>query len=96
MEPGNLSPLSLSLSLYKIIKRIYHTRVCCLSIDCLAEFTKLNPIGYVPVLVDGDVVLADSFAISLVNFSLPTTSTYIYMFFFFNFLLAELFLLLFT
>ncbi|GMY24393.1 glutathione S-transferase zeta class-like [Fagus crenata] len=28
-----------------------------------AEFTKLNPIGYVPVLVDGDMVLADSLAI---------------------------------
>ncbi|ONI36506.1 hypothetical protein PRUPE_1G587700 [Prunus persica] len=27
------------------------------------EFTKLNPIGYVPVLVDGDIVVADSFAI---------------------------------
>ncbi|BFG20024.1 hypothetical protein CerSpe_062980 [Prunus speciosa] len=27
------------------------------------EFTKLNPIGYVPVLVDGDFVVADSFAI---------------------------------
>ncbi|XP_044490095.1 glutathione S-transferase zeta class-like [Mangifera indica] len=27
------------------------------------EFRKLNPLGYVPVLVDGDVVLSDSFAI---------------------------------
>ncbi|KAL3515802.1 hypothetical protein ACH5RR_022704 [Cinchona calisaya] len=27
------------------------------------EFLKLNPVGYVPVLVDGDVVLAESFAI---------------------------------
>ncbi|XP_071937155.1 glutathione S-transferase zeta class-like isoform X2 [Coffea arabica] len=27
------------------------------------EFLKLNPVGFVPVLVDGDVVLADSFAI---------------------------------
>ncbi|XP_059652167.1 glutathione S-transferase zeta class-like [Cornus florida] len=27
------------------------------------EFTKLNPIGYVPVLVDEDLVVADSFAI---------------------------------
>ncbi|KAK6945681.1 Glutathione S-transferase, C-terminal [Dillenia turbinata] len=27
------------------------------------EFVKLNPISYVPVLVDGDCVLADSFAI---------------------------------
>jgi maleylacetoacetate isomerase len=27
------------------------------------EFTKLNPIGYVPVLVDEDIVLSDSFAI---------------------------------
>jgi maleylacetoacetate isomerase len=30
------------------------------------EFTKLNPIGYVPVLVDGDLVLADSLAIIMV------------------------------
>ncbi|KAK7849310.1 glutathione s-transferase zeta class, partial [Quercus suber] len=29
------------------------------------EFTKLNPIGYAPVLVDGDLVLSDSFAILL-------------------------------
>ncbi|KAF3959904.1 hypothetical protein CMV_015327 [Castanea mollissima] len=29
------------------------------------EFTNLNPIGYVPVLVDGDLVLSDSFAIIL-------------------------------
>ncbi|KAB1201330.1 Glutathione S-transferase zeta class [Morella rubra] len=28
-----------------------------------AEFTKLNPLGYVPVLMDGDIILADSFAI---------------------------------
>ncbi|GLT60085.1 hypothetical protein SLA2020_328690 [Shorea laevis] len=27
------------------------------------EFTELNPIGYVPVLVDGDVLVCDSFAI---------------------------------
>ncbi|KAL8222863.1 hypothetical protein R6Q57_020262 [Mikania cordata] len=27
------------------------------------EFLKLNPIGYVPALVDGDIVIADSFAI---------------------------------
>ncbi|BBG96270.1 glutathione S-transferase zeta 1 [Prunus dulcis] len=31
------------------------------------EFTKLNPIGYVPVLVDGDIVVADSFAILIVS-----------------------------
>ncbi|KAJ0096468.1 hypothetical protein Patl1_28031 [Pistacia atlantica] len=29
------------------------------------EFRNLNPLGYVPVLVDGDVVLSDSFAILL-------------------------------
>ena len=34
------------------------------------EFTKLNPIGYVPVLVDGDLVLSDSFAILLVRISI--------------------------
>ncbi|CAN6543403.1 unnamed protein product [Malus baccata var. baccata] len=27
------------------------------------EFRKLNPVGYVPVLVDGDTLVADSFAI---------------------------------
>ncbi|XP_070682291.1 glutathione S-transferase zeta class-like isoform X5 [Malus domestica] len=31
----------------------------------LKEFRKLNPMGYVPVLVDGDTVVADSFAIIL-------------------------------
>lgn len=30
------------------------------------EYEKLNPIGYVPTLVDGDVVVADSFAIIMV------------------------------
>ncbi|XP_022001271.2 glutathione S-transferase 2-like, partial [Helianthus annuus] len=29
------------------------------------EYLKMNPIGYVPALVDGDIVLADSFAIIL-------------------------------
>ncbi|PSS21661.1 Glutathione S-transferase zeta class like, partial [Actinidia chinensis var. chinensis] len=29
------------------------------------EFTKLNPIGYVPVLVDEDIVVSDSFAICM-------------------------------
>ncbi|KVI11350.1 Glutathione S-transferase/chloride channel, C-terminal [Cynara cardunculus var. scolymus] len=34
------------------------------------EFLKINPMGYVPALVDGDIVLADSLAIILVsNFS---------------------------
>ncbi|KAK2993633.1 hypothetical protein RJ640_019273 [Escallonia rubra] len=28
-----------------------------------SEFRKLNPVGHVPVLVDGDVVISDSFAI---------------------------------
>lgn len=32
---------------------------------CL-EYEKLNPIGYVPTLVDGDSVIADSFAILMV------------------------------
>ena len=31
-----------------------------------AELKKLNPLHYVPVLVDGDVVVSDSFAILLV------------------------------
>ncbi|KAF7126807.1 hypothetical protein RHSIM_Rhsim11G0112700 [Rhododendron simsii] len=31
------------------------------------EFTKLNPIGYVPVLVDEDTIVSDSFAILLVS-----------------------------
>ncbi|GER45663.1 glutathione S-transferase [Striga asiatica] len=32
------------------------------------EFLKLNPLGCVPVLVDGDVVVADSFAILLARY----------------------------
>nr|XP_033512858.1 glutathione S-transferase 2-like isoform X7 [Nicotiana tomentosiformis] len=31
----------------------------------LKEFEKLNPLHYVPVLVDGDVVISDSYAILL-------------------------------
>ena len=33
-----------------------------------AEFLKINPLGFVPVLVDGDIVIADSFAIIMVIF----------------------------
>lgn len=33
----------------------------------VVEFEKLNPIKYVPALVDGDAVIADSFAILLVR-----------------------------
>lgn len=32
-----------------------------------AEFEKLNPMHFVPVLVDGDIVVSDSFAILLVG-----------------------------
>lgn len=39
--------------------------------SCLTlEFEKLNPVRYVPALVDGDFVLADSFAIILVRLKL--------------------------
>ena len=31
------------------------------------EFLKINPIGYVPALVDGDFVVSDSFAILKVS-----------------------------
>ncbi|KAJ0589371.1 putative glutathione transferase [Helianthus annuus] len=31
----------------------------------LKEYLKINPIGYVPALVDGGILLADSFAIIL-------------------------------
>ena len=34
---------------------------------CFVEFLKLNPLGYVPVLVDEDVVIADSLAIIMVS-----------------------------
>ncbi|OWM79292.1 hypothetical protein CDL15_Pgr003465 [Punica granatum] len=37
------------------------------------EFTKLNPLGYVPVLVDGDIVISDSFAIIM---AIPDTAAY--------------------
>ncbi|GER26387.1 glutathione S-transferase [Striga asiatica] len=33
----------------------------------LAEFEKLNPLHYVPVLVDGDVIVSDSYAILLLS-----------------------------
>ena len=33
----------------------------------LVEFLKINPIGYVPALVDGDFVVSDSFAILMVS-----------------------------
>lgn len=36
---------------------------------CGIEYLKLNPLGYVPTLVDGDAVIADSFAILMVRFS---------------------------
>ncbi|KQJ99931.1 hypothetical protein BRADI_3g46100v3 [Brachypodium distachyon] len=32
---------------------------------CLAEFIKLNPMKFVPALVDGDAVIGDSYAIAL-------------------------------
>ncbi|CAK7357243.1 unnamed protein product [Dovyalis caffra] len=34
------------------------------------DFLKLNPLGYVPALVDGDIVIADSLAILMVTHSL--------------------------
>lgn len=36
---------------------------------CGIEYLKLNPLGYVPTLVDGDAVIADSFAIIMVCLS---------------------------
>lgn len=35
--------------------------------SCTVEFSKLNPLSFVPVLVDGDIVVSDSFAIILVS-----------------------------
>lgn len=35
--------------------------------SAFAEFEKLNPLHYVPVLVDGNVVVSDSYAILLVG-----------------------------
>lgn len=40
-------------------------RVICYGF--IVEFEKLNPVRFVPVFVDGDVVVADSFAIILVS-----------------------------
>ena len=37
------------------------------SVCDFVEFEKLNPVGFVPVLVDGDVVVGDSYAIVLVS-----------------------------
>lgn len=39
------------------------------------EFLKVNPIGMVPALVDGDIVLADSFAILMVRPSINFPSS---------------------
>lgn len=33
----------------------------------MLEFQKLNPLSYVPVLVDEDIVIADSYAIIMVS-----------------------------
>ncbi|KAJ1400387.1 Thioredoxin-like superfamily [Sesbania bispinosa] len=41
----------------------YEYEACNLQRISDPEFQKLNPVGYVPVLVDGDVVIVDSFAI---------------------------------
>ncbi|KAH7576069.1 hypothetical protein ACOSQ2_004035 [Xanthoceras sorbifolium] len=49
----NFKGLEYEYKAVNVLKREQHT----------PEFKKLNPIGYVPVLVDGDVVLSDSFAI---------------------------------
>ena len=38
-----------------------------LFILCWVDFLKLNPLGYVPALVDGEIVIADSFAILMVT-----------------------------
>ena len=38
-----------------------------LYILCWVDFLKLNPLGYVPALVDGEIVIADSFAILMVT-----------------------------
>ena len=50
---------TLSLSLYKFVYEDF--------VSWIVEFSKLNPLSYVPVLVDGDIVISDSFAIILVS-----------------------------
>ena len=37
----------------------------------ILEFIMLNPSGNVPVLVDGDTLVADSFAILMVSYNIP-------------------------
>lgn len=49
-----------------------------------SEYEKLNPVKYVPTLVDGDVVVADSFAIILVLISNQTVSFTSYPSYFFH------------
>ncbi|KAL0375892.1 UNVERIFIED_CONTAM: Glutathione S-transferase zeta class [Sesamum calycinum] len=44
------------------------------------EFLKLNPLGSVPVLVDGDITVADSFAILLASFLIHYSATYVQLF----------------
>lgn len=37
------------------------------TIPYITELLKVNPMGYVPALVDGTIVISDSYAILLVN-----------------------------
>ena len=37
------------------------------SVLWVTEFTKLNPMKFVPALVDGDAVIGDSYAIALAS-----------------------------
>lgn len=44
-----------------------HLNVMIPTIPYITELLKVNPMGYVPALVDGTIVISDSYAILLVN-----------------------------
>ncbi|KAF3634923.1 hypothetical protein FXO37_26225 [Capsicum annuum] len=57
---GALSLIIYSLTLIPLLKYVF---IVCRANDNGQEYLKLNPLAYVPTLVDGDAVIVDSFAI---------------------------------
>ena len=59
--------MSTSVLLHKIQVQKYWSENCLICPFLATEFERLNPIKYVPALVDGEMIVADSFAILLVR-----------------------------
>ncbi|KAK2978941.1 hypothetical protein RJ640_008722 [Escallonia rubra] len=62
IESGGVEEVQNKLKLYSYWRSSCSCRVR-IALNLKGQFRKLNPIGYVPVLVDGDVVISDSLAI---------------------------------